>query len=75
MSDTARPVNGNQFIRRLRRLARRRGVEFRLDAKRGKGGHRTVYFGNRRTTVKSGEIGVGLLNAMCRQLGIERDDL
>jgi hypothetical protein len=34
-----------------------------------------VYYGHKFTTVKYGEIGPGLLAAMCRQLGINKRDL
>jgi len=68
-------LNGKEFIRKVRRLARKSGVLVHLDRFQGKGSHQTLYYGNRRTTVKSGEIGIGLLNAMCKQLGIRPEDL
>lgn len=33
-----------------------------------------LYLGNRQTAVKHGEISKGMLTAMLRQLGIDRED-
>ena len=43
----------------------------------GKGSHGRLYFGERFATVKDlrKELGVGLLKAMLRQLGLRRTDL
>jgi mRNA interferase HicA len=70
-------VTGAEFIRRLRRLARKRGVAFDMDTRRGRGSHRIVYFGACRTTVKDlkEEIGKGLLRQMCNDLKIDPTDL
>lgn len=70
-------MTGKELERRLRKLARRRGLVFRFDEKRGKGSHGTFYFGNRRTTVKDRkkEIGEGLLSKMLDELGLTRDDI
>ena len=59
------------------RLGRERGVAVRFAEERGKGSHGTVYYGDRRTTLKDrrAEIGEGLLNAMLRQLGLTKRDL
>lgn len=48
----------------------------RIDAKRGKGSHITVYHGAHKTVVKDRrkEIPAGLLSAMIRQLGLDRSD-
>lgn len=72
-----RPVKGTELLRKLRRLAKQRGVEFSYDPRHGKGRHGQLLFGDRLTTVKdpSKEIGPGLLSAMLRQLGLTRDDL
>lgn len=67
-------MNGNEFRRKLRKLARKNGVEYR-EENRGRGSHERVYYGNTFTTVKHGEIGEGLLAEMCRQLGINKNDL
>jgi predicted RNA binding protein YcfA (HicA-like mRNA interferase family) len=48
-----------------------------MDTRRGRGGHRILYFGGRRTIVKDlkDELGKGLLRQMCRDLGIDPADL
>ena len=76
MSDTAR-VRGNEFIRRVRALAKERGLACRVDEKRGKGSHVTLYFGDRMTIVRNpkDELKTGTLHAMCKQLGIWKSDL
>ena len=71
------PVNGKEFIERVTDLGRRRSVPVRVDAKRGKGSHVILYYGDRKTVVKDRrkDIGPGLLSAMTRQLGLDPDDL
>ncbi len=70
-------VNGNEFLRRLQRIGRERGIAVRFDQERGKGSHGTLYFGDRRATLKDrrAEIRPGLLHAMLRQLGLGERDL
>jgi mRNA interferase HicA len=70
-------VNGNEFLRRLKRLARRQGVMIEIDETRGKGSHAKIWLGDRSATLKDrrAEIGKGLLAEMCRQLGIRAQDL
>ena len=43
MSDTS-TMRGNEFIRKVQALAQARGVASRVDEKRGKGSHVTLYF-------------------------------
>ena len=76
MSDTAR-VRGNEFIRRVQALAKERSLSCRVDEKRGKGSHVTLYFGDRMTIVRNpkDELKTGTLHAMCKQLGIWKSDL
>ncbi len=76
MSDL-RLVTGAEFIKRVKRIGRRRGVAVELVKERGKGSHGTLYFGDRRTTVKDrkAELGTGLLHAMLAQLGLTIRDL
>lgn len=53
----------------------RAGVPVRIDTKRGKDSHVTVYYRDRKTVVKDRrkEIPPGLLSAMARQLGLASD--
>jgi mRNA interferase HicA len=62
-------MRGNEFIKRLKQLARERGIDVRIDKKRGKGSHLTLYYGDRLTIVRnpSDELKTGTLNAMLRQ--------
>lgn len=70
-------MTGNEFVRRVRRLGRERGIAVRFEPRRGKGSHGRLYYGDRFATVKDlrKEIGQGLLAALVQQLGISRDDL
>ncbi len=69
-------VKGREFVSRVFELGAKRGVPVRLDMKRGKGSHVTLYYGGRRTVVKDRrkELATGLLSAMIRQLGLQRGD-
>lgn len=70
-------MNGQQLLRRLRRIARQRGLHLRLVRERGKGSHATLYFGDRFTIMKDlrKEIGPGLLAKMLRDLGLHSKDI
>jgi mRNA interferase HicA len=70
-------MTGAEFIRRVRRVGRERGITVEFDERRGKGSHGTLYFGDRATVVKDRkkELGAGLLNDMLKQLGLTRADL
>ncbi|MEO8098950.1 MAG: type II toxin-antitoxin system HicA family toxin [Acidobacteriota bacterium] len=64
-------------MRRVKVAAQRRSVKFRWVPERGVGSHGTLYLGERFTVVKDlkKEIGPGLLAAMCKQLGVRKEDL
>ena len=70
-------MTGAEFLRKITRLGRVRGVGVRFDRRHGKGSHGTLHYGSRKTTLKDlrQEIGTGLLNAMLTQLGLSRRDL
>ena len=65
-------MNSREFLRRARRYARKRGLEFDHFPDRGKGSHGEVWLGPHRTTIPHGEIPAGTLAAMMRQLHIDR---
>ena len=69
-------MKGRGFIDKVCRIGRERAVPVRIDTKRGKGGHITIYYGARKAVVKDRrkEIRPGLLSAMARQLGHTSDD-
>ena len=69
-------MKGREFITRVFELGAERAVSVRLDTKRGKGSHVTLYYGTCKTVVKDRrkELAPGLLSAMIRQLGLNRSD-
>lgn len=70
-------MTGAEFIRKVNRIAKVRGIDVVFDKRHGKGSHGTLYYGARKTTVKDRkkEIGPGLLAAMLYQLGLSKTDL
>jgi hypothetical protein len=71
-------VTGNELLRKLRQLAKRRGFRFDFDPTGGKGGHGVIRLGNRRTTLRSSrhkEIPEGTFRTMLSQLGVHPRDL
>ncbi|HQT95260.1 MAG TPA: type II toxin-antitoxin system HicA family toxin [Thermoanaerobaculaceae bacterium] len=76
MTET-RNVTGEEFVRKVRKVGRRNGVQVEFLPERGKGSHATLYYGARRTTVKhrQAELSPGLLHAMLAQLGLTLEDL
>lgn len=59
------------LIRELRALARKRNVAFELFTDKGKGSHYRVLFGDRMTTIQSGELTKLRVRTIKKQLGIE----
>lgn len=68
-------MNGEQFIRKVRGLGRKNDIAVRVNQKRGKGSHKTIYYGSRFTIVQHGEIPTGTMKGMCKALGIRFGDL
>lgn len=70
-------VKGSEFLRKVKALARSKGLSVRWVAERGSGSHGTLYVGARFTVVKDlkKELGPGLLADMLKQLGISKEDL
>ncbi|HEX4961829.1 MAG TPA: type II toxin-antitoxin system HicA family toxin [Thermoanaerobaculia bacterium] len=64
-------------MRRIRKIAKQRGVIVQLTPARGKGSHSTLYFGGRFTVVRDlkDELKTGTLHAMLQQLGLSLQDL
>ena len=75
MSETTH-AKGAEFIRKVQALARQRGLGCRVDEKRGKDSHVTLYVGNRMPIVRNprDELKTGTLHAMCKQLGIRKGE-
>jgi len=59
------------LIRELRALARKRKLEFEVFTGRGKGSHYRVRFGDRITTIQSGELSALMVKTIMKQLGID----
>jgi len=70
-------VTGKEFIRRVRALGKTKVLDVRVDKKRGKGSHQTLYYGDRKTIVRNpkDELKTGTFNAMLNQLGIGKHEL
>lgn len=70
-------MNGAEFIRRVRRYARERGLRFEENRRRGKGDHRTLLVGDRFTVLGDlrKELKTGTFHGLCRQLGIDPEAL
>jgi len=70
-------MNGNELIKKLKRIAKQQNIDLRIDKKRGKGSHGTLYFGSRATVIKDlkKEIKAGLLKSMLTDLGLTKEDL
>ena len=65
-------MNGREFLRHARRYARFHGLEFYFNPGKGKGSHGEVHIGEYRTIVQRGEIPLGTLTSMLKDLNIPR---
>jgi hypothetical protein len=61
----------DRFITELRREAKARGLSFRVETGRGKGGHAMVWVGDKVTTLPSREIDPKTARKIRRQLGLD----
>jgi len=70
-------MNGNELLKRLKKIAKERNLSVKVITERGKGSHGTLYFGDKYTIIKDRkkEIGPGLLNKMLKDLGLDKSDL
>lgn len=68
---------GREFIRRVRKFGRKRGLSVKFVASEGKGDHGALYLGGRKTIVADmrKDLRPGTVRAMCQQLGIDVTDL
>ena len=66
-----------ELLRRLKKLARRRGEHLFILHERGKGSHTLVRLDGREAVVPhlDRELPTGTLHAVLRQLGLSREDL
>ncbi|MEY2831668.1 MAG: hypothetical protein RLZZ574_926 [Cyanobacteriota bacterium] len=70
-------MRGNEFVKRVKKLAKANGLGTYVDKKRGKGSHVTLYYGDKFTIVRNlkDELKTGTLKAMLKQLGIKEDEV
>jgi mRNA interferase HicA len=70
-------MKGNEFIRKVRKTGRKNGIQVQLVARRGKGSHQTLFYGNRFTIIRNpkDELKTGTLHGMLEQLGLTLTDL
>ena len=70
-------MKGNEFIKRVRKIAKAKGTVCVVDEARGKGSHITLYLGKSLTIVRNpkDELKNGTFHAMLKQLGITLDDI
>jgi hypothetical protein len=63
----------DRFIAELREAAKARGLSFKVETWRGKGGHAMVWVGNKVTTVPSREIDPKTARKIRKALGLLGD--
>jgi mRNA interferase HicA len=70
-------MTGAEFIRKIKVLAKDRGVYCEFVSERGKGSHGTIYYGNRKTNVPNlkNELKTKTFHTMLKHLGIQHKDL
>lgn len=70
-------MNGKEFLRKLRRYAKRNGLVVIYNPRRGKGGHGRILIGQNFTGIPAltHEIGPGLLGKMLRDLRLNKEEL
>jgi mRNA interferase HicA len=70
-------VTGAEFMRRVRKLGRRREVAVNWVPERGKGSHGTLYYGTRFTVVQNlnNELKKATLHRMLDQVGLTLGEL
>jgi mRNA interferase HicA len=69
-------LKGSEFIRKVKKLAKKTGKTVTHNSERGKGSHTTLYYGKEFTMRDpKDELKTGTFNAMLKQLGIRAEDL
>ena len=69
-------MTGNEFIKRVKKLAKAKGLEVSIEKSRGKGSHITLYYDENFTIIRNlkDELKTGTYKAMLKQLGIQEDE-
>ena len=60
----------DRFVAELREAAKSRGLEFRVDKRKGKGGHMVIFLGDKVTTLPSREIDPKTAAKIRKHLGL-----
>ncbi|MFZ4856702.1 MAG: type II toxin-antitoxin system HicA family toxin [Desulfuromonadaceae bacterium] len=70
-------MNGKEFIRRVRKIGKSRGIACSVDEARGKGSHIALFLGDNLTIVRNpkDDLKSGTFHAMLKQLGISIDEI
>ncbi len=70
-------MNGNEFLRRVRRLCKKRKQAYKWHPELGKGSHGVLRIDNRFTVLRNlkDELTKGTLHGMLKQLGLKEEDL
>lgn len=70
-------MTGKELIKLLKKLAKQRQVDIRYENKRGKGSHITLYLDDRYAVIPDlkKELKTGTLNAILKQLNVNKQDL
>ena len=69
-------MTGNEFIKRVKKLGKTKGLEVSINKSRGKGSHITLYYGENYTVVRNpkDELKTGTYKAMLKQLGVKENE-
>ena len=70
-------MTGTEFLKRIRKLAKERELNYSWHAEMGKGSHGVLKLADRRTVVRNlkDELKPGTLHAMLKQLDLTATDL
>ena len=70
-------MRGNEFIRKVEKFAKRKGIACEWRPDRGKGSHGLLILGDSRTVVRNpkDELKTGTYHAMLKQLGLTERDI
>ena len=70
-------MKGSEFLRKVKKLGKEKGIKVNLIEERGKGSHCTLEYGDRFTIIRNlkDELKTGTYNAILKQLGISKNEL
>ena len=68
-------MNRDQFLRPLRKHCKRHTMFYDWKPGEGKGSHGTVYIDSWKNILKGGELPKDCVNAVLKQLGLEKDSI